>query len=111
MFYVETLFNPVSNSSSTSSIVASPRMTIPNCNAVLHPFETGFNFKISSGEDEYKTTMGILGNLRSYNWDAKLVLALVAFAFNFDDGTTLLQQPTSEISSTPQGIANDTRAS
>ncbi|KAJ0075150.1 hypothetical protein Patl1_33453 [Pistacia atlantica] len=41
--------------------------------------------KLSSGGDEHETTMGILKNLGSYNWDAKVVLPLVAFAFNFGD--------------------------
>ncbi|KAJ0075374.1 hypothetical protein Patl1_33335 [Pistacia atlantica] len=41
--------------------------------------------KLSSGGDEHETTMGILKNLGSYNWDAKAVLPLVAFAFNFGD--------------------------
>ncbi|KAJ0074886.1 hypothetical protein Patl1_33429 [Pistacia atlantica] len=51
--------------------------------------------KISSGgdddEDEDETTFGILETLGSYNWDAKVVLALVAFAFNFGDFLVMAQ--------------------
>ncbi|XP_020215868.1 protein SIEVE ELEMENT OCCLUSION B [Cajanus cajan] len=39
--------------------------------------------KCSYGEDVHATTMGILGMLSSYSWDAKVVIALASFATNF----------------------------
>ncbi|KAL2343119.1 hypothetical protein Fmac_004404 [Flemingia macrophylla] len=41
--------------------------------------------KCSCGEDVHGTTMGILGMLSSYSWDAKVVIALAAFAANFGE--------------------------
>lgn len=41
--------------------------------------------KCSSGDDVHATTMGILGMLSSYSWDAKVVIALAAFAINFGE--------------------------
>lgn len=41
--------------------------------------------KCSSGGDVHATTMGILGMLSSYSWDAKVVIALAAFAANFGE--------------------------
>ena len=40
---------------------------------------------VLSGGDVHATTMGILGMLSSYSWDAKVVIALAAFAANFGE--------------------------
>lgn len=38
-----------------------------------------------SGGDAHATTIGILGMLSSYSWDAKVVIALAAFATNLGE--------------------------
>ncbi|KAK7359042.1 hypothetical protein VNO77_00987 [Canavalia gladiata] len=47
--------------------------------------------KCLGGGDAHSTTMGILGMLSSYSWDAKVVIALAAFATNFGEFWLLAQ--------------------
>ena len=44
-------------------------------------------YKCSGGGDAHATTMAILNMLSSYTWDAKLVIALAAFAMDYGDGS------------------------
>lgn len=41
--------------------------------------------KCLGGGDPHATTMGILGMLSSYSWDAKVIIALATFAANFGE--------------------------
>ncbi|KAK0574134.1 hypothetical protein LWI29_018713 [Acer saccharum] len=41
--------------------------------------------KCSGGGDAHATTLGILNTLASYTWDAKVVLAMAAFALNYGE--------------------------
>ncbi|KAK0573031.1 hypothetical protein LWI29_002059 [Acer saccharum] len=41
--------------------------------------------KCSGGGDAHVTTLGILNTLASYTWDAKVVLAMAAFALNYGE--------------------------
>ncbi|KAJ0007014.1 hypothetical protein Pint_28825 [Pistacia integerrima] len=47
--------------------------------------------KFSGGEDEHATTLEILNILKSYEWDAKVVLALGAFGFNYGEFLVVAQ--------------------
>lgn len=47
--------------------------------------------KFSAEKDEHATTLEILNMLRCYEWEAKAVLVLLAFAFNYGDFLVVAQ--------------------
>ncbi|KAK4841218.1 hypothetical protein QYF36_000882 [Acer negundo] len=47
--------------------------------------EIQISCKCSGGGDAHATTLGILNTLASYTWDAKVVLAMAAFAMNYGE--------------------------
>ncbi|EEF35446.1 protein SIEVE ELEMENT OCCLUSION B [Ricinus communis] len=49
------------------------------------------SYKALSGSDPHATTMSLLNMLSSYNWDAKLVLTMSAFALNYGEFWLLAQ--------------------
>ncbi|KAM0940820.1 putative sieve element occlusion [Dioscorea sansibarensis] len=49
----------------------------------VHRMSSEINYKCSIGGDAHATTLALLQSLSSYTWDAKLVLALAAFAMSY----------------------------
>ncbi|KAJ0007688.1 hypothetical protein Pint_28818 [Pistacia integerrima] len=58
---------------------------------VLSSTINNISLKFSGGEDEHATTLEILNILKSYEWDAKVVLALAAFGFNYGEFLVVAQ--------------------
>lgn len=52
---------------------------------VIHKISCEFSCKCSGGADAHASTMAILNMLSSYTWEAKVVIALGAFAVNFGE--------------------------
>ncbi|KAF4353562.1 hypothetical protein G4B88_003113 [Cannabis sativa] len=59
------------------------KLSVPLC--TLKAINKELSFKAPNEQTAHKTTMAILGKLSNYSWEAKAVLALAAFAFEFGD--------------------------
>ncbi|XP_062108199.1 protein SIEVE ELEMENT OCCLUSION B-like [Humulus lupulus] len=59
------------------------KLSVPLC--TLKAINSELSFKAPNEETAHKTTMAILNKLTNYSWEAKAVLALAAFAFEFGD--------------------------
>ncbi|XP_050224081.1 protein SIEVE ELEMENT OCCLUSION B-like [Mercurialis annua] len=62
---------------------------------VIDRVASELTYKCTSGGDAHSTTMAILNMLSSYTWDAKLVIALAAFAMNYGEFWLVAQNYTS----------------
>ncbi|PON78093.1 Sieve element occlusion [Trema orientale] len=60
-----------------------PNFSVPLC--TLKSINSELSCKAPGEEIAHKTTLAILNKLSSYSWEAKAVLALAAFAFEFGD--------------------------
>ncbi|KAF8378188.1 hypothetical protein HHK36_029525 [Tetracentron sinense] len=60
----------------------------------IHKLSSELSGKCSGSEDEHAATLTIFIMLSSYKWDAKLVLALAAFAVNYGEFWLLIQSST-----------------
>ncbi|TKY51872.1 SIEVE ELEMENT OCCLUSION B protein [Spatholobus suberectus] len=70
-----------------------PQFNSPLC--TLKQISSEMSCKPPSGEIAHKTTLAILNKLSKYEWDAKAVLTLAAFALEYSDFWLLAQyQPT-----------------
>ncbi|KAJ7957669.1 Protein SIEVE ELEMENT OCCLUSION B like, partial [Quillaja saponaria] len=52
---------------------------------IIYKISCEISCKCSGGKDAHATTVGIFNILSSYSWDAKVVIALAAFAVNFGE--------------------------
>ncbi|KAK9104293.1 hypothetical protein Scep_021137 [Stephania cephalantha] len=64
----------------------------------IHRISCEISCKCSAGVDAHSTTMSLFTMLSSYSWDAKVVLALAAFAVNYGEFWLLAQlYPTNQL--------------
>ncbi|XVE56681.1 hypothetical protein DITRI_Ditri04bG0030200 [Diplodiscus trichospermus] len=58
---------------------------------IIHKISCEISCKCSGGADAHATTMVLLNTLSSFQWDAKAVLVLAAFAVNFGEFWLIIQ--------------------
>ncbi|XP_007044877.2 PREDICTED: protein SIEVE ELEMENT OCCLUSION B [Theobroma cacao] len=59
--------------------------------AIINRISCEIAYRLSIGEDAHATTLAVAHVVRSYSWDAKVVLALAAFAMSYGEFLLIVQ--------------------